>query len=67
MSTDNKIILINDILDFRKRKEKELIFYKEKLEELIEKIKLVQKEVNLTNDIIKIIEQEKVVEIKPKS
>jgi REP element-mobilizing transposase RayT len=59
-----KIILLTDIYEVRKRKEEELAYYHEQLEKLKEKMHFVQKEIVITNYIIDIIEQEKVVDIK---
>ena len=59
-----KIILLTDIYELRKKKEEELVFYHEQLEKLRNKMFFVQKEIDLTNFIIDIIEQEKVVDIK---
>jgi hypothetical protein len=59
-----KIILITDLIDSRKRKEEELAFYNIELKKLIEKMRFVQLEIKLTNDIIHMIEHEKVKEIK---
>jgi hypothetical protein len=59
-----KIILITDLIDSRKRKEEELAFYNVELKKLIEKMRFVQLEIKLTNDIIHMIEHEKVKEIK---
>jgi len=59
-----KIILLNDIYEVRRRKEKELEFYHNELEKLRNKLFFIQKEIDLTNYIIDIIEQEKVVDIK---
>lgn len=59
-----KIILLEDIYEIRKRKEEELEFYHQELEKLKGKLFFVQKEIDLTNFIIQIIENEKVVDIK---
>ena len=59
-----KIILLTDIYEIRKKKEEELQFYHEQLEKLRNKMFFVQKEIDLTNFIIDIIEQEKVIDIK---
>ena len=61
---DRKIILIQDLLDHRKRKEDELAFYTKKREELEKKLFFIQADINLTEKIIKMIEKEKVEEIK---
>lgn len=59
-----KIILLNDIYAMRKRKEEELAFYHEQLEKLKEKMFFVQKEIDITNLCIEIIEKETVVDVK---
>lgn len=59
-----KIILLNDIYEMRKRKEEELAFYHEQLEKLREKMFFVQKEIDITNLCIEIIEKETVIDIK---
>lgn len=60
----SEIILITDLIDLKARKEKELDFYREQLRELQVKMFFVQKEIDLTVDIIDMIEKEKIVEIK---
>lgn len=60
----SEIILISDIYKLREQKEKELGFYREKLEELQKKMFFVQKEIQLTNFIIELIEQEKIQDIR---
>lgn len=59
-----KIILLNDIYAMRKRKEEELAFYHEQLEKLKEKMFFVQKEIDITNLCIEIIEKETVLDVK---
>lgn len=59
----SKIVLLKDIYLLKEQKEKELKFYKEKLAELQEKMFWVEKELKLTKDIIKLIEEEKVTNI----
>lgn len=59
-----KIILLTDVYELRKRKEEELAFYHKELEKLKTKLFFVQKEIDLTNVIIDIIEHEKVVDIR---
>lgn len=59
-----KIILLNDIYEMRKRKEEELAFYHEQLEKLREKMFFVQKEIDITNLCIEIIEKETVLDVK---
>jgi hypothetical protein len=59
-----KIILLTDVYEMRKRKEEELAFYNEQLEKLKQKMFFVQKEIDITNLCIEIIEKETVVDIK---
>jgi hypothetical protein len=59
-----KLILLTDVYEMRKRKEEELAFYHEQLEKLQQKMFFVQKEIDVTNLCIEIIEKETVVEIK---
>jgi len=59
-----KIIILDDIYEMRKRKEKELAYYQEQLEKLKEKMFFIQKEIDITNLCIDIIEKEIVVDIK---
>jgi predicted nucleic acid-binding Zn-ribbon protein len=54
-----KLIIISDLLDTKARKEKELAFYNEQLRELQGKMFWVQKEIDLTTDIIDMIEKRK--------
>ena len=66
MTTPNerKIILITDIIDQKVRKEKEIDFYEKELKKIEEKLFFLGKEQQLTQFIIDIIEQEKVVDIR---
>jgi len=61
--SDSKIILIQDLIDSKLRKEQELEFYQRELEKLQQKMWFVQKEIQLTVTIIDIIETEKVIDI----
>ena len=60
----SKIILISDIVETKLRKEKELKFYQEELEKLKEKMFFLQKDIDITNLIINMIENEKVLDVK---
>ena len=62
--TEKRIILLREIIETKVRKEKELEYYNKQLEELQRKMFFVKKEIDLTNLIIDIIEQEKVVDIR---
>jgi len=59
-----KIILLSDIYEVRKKKEDELRFYNQELEKLKNKLFFIQKEIDITNFIIDIIERETVVDLK---
>ena len=58
--TEKKIILLTEVLETKVRKEKELEYYAKQLEELQRKMFFVKTEIDLTNLIIEIIENEKV-------
>ena len=64
ITNERKIILITDIIDQKVRKEKEIEFYEKELKKIEEKLFFLRKEQQLTQFIIDIIEQEKVVDIK---
>ena len=59
-----KVIILADLIDSRKRKQEELLFYNQELQKLNEKMHHLRHEINLTNDIIQMIEQEKVKEVR---
>jgi len=63
MDTPNKIILLTDFIEQKVRKEKELEYYTKELKELEKKLWFIRKDIQLTNLIIEIVEQEKVVKI----
>lgn len=62
--SENRIILLTEVLETKVRKEKELEYYAKQLEELQRKMFFVKKEIDLTNLIIEIIEKEKVLDIR---
>lgn len=64
MSEDKKIVLFQDLLDSKARKEKELEFYNKELKKLQSKMWDLQKEISLTNDIIRLIESERLLDLK---
>lgn len=55
----DKIILLTDILDHKLRKERELEFYQQELEKLQQKMFFLEKDIEITNMCIDIIEHEK--------
>ncbi len=59
-----QIIMITELLDIRNRKLKELQFYTDQLQELKLKMAYIQQEIDLTSRIIKMIEQESLVDLK---
>jgi hypothetical protein len=59
-----KLIVLTDILETKLRKEKELEFYQKELEKLQQRMFFIQKDIEITNLCIKIIEQEKVIDIR---
>ena len=61
---EKKIILLHEVLETKIRKEKELEYYQKQLEELQHKMFFLKKEIDLTNLIIDIVENEKVHDIK---
>jgi len=54
------IIKIDDVYRIRDRKKKELQFYQDQLNELQEKLFFLEKEIGMTEFIIKVIEQENI-------
>jgi hypothetical protein len=62
--TQGKLILISDIIETRLRKEKEIEYYQKQLEKIQQKMLFLQKDLDITNLIIDMIEKEKVVDIK---
>ena len=59
-----KLIQITDIIETKVRKQKELEFYEKELKKLQQKMYFIQKDIEITNIIINIIENEKVMDIK---
>ena len=62
--TDKKIIFITDLIDQRLRKEKEIEFYETELKKIEQKLFFLRKEHTLTQTIIDIIQNEKVIDIR---
>ena len=59
----SKIILLKDVYALKEQKEQELKFYKEKMLELQEKMMWLDREIKLTKDIIKMIEDETITNL----
>ncbi len=60
----NLIISLSDIYEQRAVKERELEFYQKELEKLMFKLGMVQQEIGVTNTIIKMIENEQVLDLR---
>lgn len=52
------VIFLQEIYETRKQKQRELNYYKQQMDMLIERMNLVEKEIVLTDNIIHIIEEE---------
>ena len=63
--TDN-IVSLSDLIESRLRKEQELEYYQEALTRLVKKVSILQKEIDITNLIIDMIECEKLMRIEEK-
>ncbi len=59
----SKIISLTDVLENKIVKEKELLYYKEQLEEIQRKIAFLETDLNITKQIISLIEHEKIIEV----
>jgi len=59
-----RLILLSEFLDQNKRKEDEILFYEKELKKIEEKLYWLRREKDLTETIINIISQEKVVDIR---
>ena len=64
MESERKIVLLSDFIEQKVRKEKELEYYTQQLEELQKKLFFLNKEIQLTNLIIDIIDKEHVINVK---
>tara|TARA_B110000211_G_scaffold42834_1_gene44665 strand:- start:13835 stop:14035 length:201 start_codon:yes stop_codon:yes gene_type:complete len=64
MKEERLIIILSDFIEQKAQKEKELLFYEEKLDELTMRMKFLRQEIDLTNSIIKIIETESIIKVK---
>ena len=64
MESERKIVLLSDSIEQKVRKEKELEYYTQQLEELQKKLFFLNKEIELTNLIIDIIDKEQVINVK---
>lgn len=56
----SKIIQIADLIEEKLRKEQELEYYEEEMKKLLFRMSLVRQEINLTETIIRMIENEEI-------
>ena len=59
-----RLIVLSEFLDQSKRKEKEIAYYERELKAIEEKLYWLRREKDLTETIIKIISEEKVLDIR---
>ena len=64
--SEDKIIVLSELIESKIRKEKELEYYRKQLIEFQEKISHLERDVDLTKLIIDIITSEKVIDIQDK-
>lgn len=60
MQDKSKLIMLVDLIEDRKVKQEELQYYEKCLQDLLQKMALVKREINLTETIIDVIKNEKV-------
>ena len=63
MSDEYKLILLEDFLEQRLRKTKEIEYYEEQLKEIERKLFFLRKERQLTTTIIDMLTREKIVDL----
>ena len=64
MAENTNIIILDKLITSRLKKEKELKYYQEELMELQDKMKNLQMDIDVTNIIIRMINDENVVDLK---
>lgn len=60
---ESKIIVLADILEQKLRKERELNFYEMQLAQLLLRMDFIRKEIEITNIIIDLVSEEKIIDI----
>lgn len=58
-----KIILLADVVQQKLRKERELTFYETQLAQLLITMDFIRKEIDITNIIIDLVSEEKIIDI----
>tara|TARA_B110000503_G_scaffold132827_1_gene209313 strand:+ start:417 stop:635 length:219 start_codon:yes stop_codon:yes gene_type:complete len=64
MAEKTNIIILGKLIESRLKKEKELRYYQEELMELQDKMKNLQMDIDVTNVIIQMINDENIVDLK---
>lgn len=60
MQDSKKIVQIADLIDEKLQKEQELEFYEQELKKLLFRMSMVRQEINLTETIIKMIQNDEI-------
>ena len=60
---ESRIILLADILDQKLSKERELTYYEAQLAQLLSRMQSIKKEIEITNMIIDLVAEEKIIDI----
>ena len=58
---ESRIIILADILEQKLRKERELTYYEAQLAQLLGRMRYIKKEIEITNMIIDLVSDEKIV------
>ena len=61
---EKSIVFITDLIESKVRKEREIEYYEERLKEIEKKLFFLKKEQNVTETILDIIQNEKILEFK---
>ena len=61
---EKSIVFITDLIESKLKKEREIEYYEEKLKDIEKKLFFLKKEQNVTETILDIIQNEKVLEFK---
>ncbi len=59
-----QIILMKDLVDIQDRRESETIFYTNRLDDLNKKLFFIQKEIDLTQTILRLIEKDRILDLR---
>ena len=60
---ESRIIILADILEQKLRKERELTYYEAQLAQLLGRMRYIKKEIEVTNMIIELVTEEKIIDI----